>query len=260
MADGSNFSGNQPTRDRHAIGDYRAHLLAEVQPGAEKQPRLSIHYHKNKLTLEVRTNVPSDMNGRERGIIRGEMDPHIFFSFLKAFHSLIKSPPTEKPMRLNLKRPDFQKNNGGEPVTECQVVFGRNNEGVVFMSLLSMNKERPRIMFPFHPGKWAEFIGTDGSPLSAAQASEFIALGYLEEWEEIVPHYVYDRYVAESFDKPGNGGGGGNYQRAGGNYQQRGGGGGGGNYQQRQPASGGGEDMRTEARQPESNDWDALPF
>lgn len=239
MADGNNFGGNQPTRDRHALGDFRAHLVAEVQPTATKAPRLSVYYHKNRVVVEVRTNVPADMNGRERGIIRAELDPATFFAFLAGLRRVIERPTGDgRPEHIKIKRPDFNKSNGGEPVVDSQIVYGKNQEGVVFMSLLSYNKERPRIMFPFHPGKWVEFVGQDGTPKSAAEVSEVYALGKLAEWENLVPHYLYDRFVAETFERGGQRGGGG---------QPSGGGSGGG-------------DMRTEARKEEAPNWDDLPF
>lgn len=264
MADGNNYGGNQnqTTRDRHALGDFRAHLLADVQPGAMKQPRLSVYYHKNKMVMEVRTNVPSDMDGRERGVIRAEMDPTTFFCFLAMLAETIKNPPAPRPEGIKVLRPDFQKNNGGEPVMEAQIVVGKNAEGVVYMSLLSANKDRPRIMFPFHPGKFVQFIGNDGNPKTNAQISEVYANAKLIEWEGLVPQYLYDRFVAEEFKRDGQqggqGGGGGGYQR---------GGGGGGGYQQRNnnnnqggSNNSGGGDMRTEARAEETQSWDNLPF
>lgn len=264
MADGNNYGGNanQTTRDRHAIGDFRAHLLAEVQPTATKQPRLSVYYHKNKMVMEVRTNVPSDMDGRERGVIRVEMDSPTFFCFLKMLADTIAAPPAQRPEAIKILRPDFQKNNGGEPVMEGQVVVGKNPEGVVFMSLLSANKDRPRIMFPFHPGKFVQFIGNDGQPKTNAQISEVYANAKLMEWEGLVPQYIYDRYVAEEFKRDGQQGGGGQGGGGGGGYQQRQGGGGGG-YQQRSNnggGGGGGGDMRTEAKVEETQSWDNLPF
>lgn len=247
MADG-NFGGNnnQPTRDRHAIGHYASHLLAEVQPTATKQPRLSVYYHKNKLSIEVRTNVPADMNGRERGIIRAELEPPAFFTLLAALKRIIDNPNNDVRQSMKVKRPDFQKNNGGEPVMDCQVVYGKDKNGVVFISLLSANKERPRIMFPFHPGKWVEFVGQDGSPISDAELSLIYAEGKLTEWEEMAPKYMYDRFVQEEFGD----------KRGGGNQ----GGGGGQQYGQRQNYGGGGGDMRTESKPVETETWENLPF
>jgi hypothetical protein len=116
MADGA--APFQSTRDRHAMGDFREHLVVDPQPTATKSPRLSAYYHKNKFVIEIKTNVPADMNGRERGIVRAELDPHVFYTFIDAFEKLIQENKPSYAKRIRIKRPDFQKTNGGEPVTE----------------------------------------------------------------------------------------------------------------------------------------------
>ena len=246
MADGNyNGGGQQSTRDYHALGDFRKALTAPPQPTAVKQPRLSVHYHKNKIILEARTNVPADMNTTERGVIRAEMEDTTYFAFLAAFDRIIASrePGTE---RIRILRPDFRKVNNGNPVLDCTVVFGRDKDGIVFLSLLSWNKERPMIKFPFHPGRFSEFFNNDGTPMSDADLSDRVAAGYLRLWTNLVPHYVYNRYVAESYDKGNKNGGSGGGQSYNGNR----------NDSQR---SGG--DMRTESK-PDTDDgnWDGIPF
>lgn len=215
----------QSTRDRHALGDFRSHLVTEPLAGATKQPRLSLYYHRNKVVIEVRTNLPADMNGKDRGVIRAELEPHIFFSFLSLLQRVIHQPPAQRPESIRIKRPDFNKSNGGEPVTEATLVVGKTQDGIVYMSLLSYNKERPKIMFPFLPGKWVEFVGNDGQPKSKAEISEIFAAGLLREWESLVPHYLYNRYVAESYEKS-------------------------------DAKSGGNKDMRSEEKADKSFDWD----
>lgn len=245
MADG-NYNGGQQqsTRDYHAIGDFRQALTAPPQPTATKQPRLSVYFHKNKVFMDARTNVPADMNTQERGIIRCEMDPPIFFTFLAAFERVIvsKEPVAE---RIKILRPDYRKQNGGNPVLDTTVLFGRDKDGVVFLSLLSWNKERPMIKFPFHPGKFAEFVGRDGNPASDVDVSNDVAMGYLKQWQQLVPMYMFHRYVAEQFDRT--------QQRGGQNGQQS------ENNQQNNQQSGG--DMRTDARSSTTDQgWENIPF
>jgi len=261
MSDGNNFQGNGTPRDRHAIGDVRLHLTAEPQQGGTKSPRLSIYYHKNKVSIEVRTNVQSDMDGQERGIIRAEIDPHMFFLFLSVLRKTIDGPNGERPERIRIKRPDFQKRNNGEPVLESTIAVGKDADGVVYISVLSWKKDRPAIRFPFAIDKFIELVKADGSPWGKAEASVELARGYCNLWEQLIPQYMFNRYKQEEF-KPrdggggynrGGGGGGGGYNRGGGNY--------GGGQSNQGGGQGGGGDMRTEAK-PAASDWndDDLPF
>lgn len=244
MSNDNNFQGNAPRRDRHAIGDFRVHLTADPQQGSTKQPRFSVHYHKNKIALEVRTNVPADMNRREHGIIRAELQPQVFFMFLGLLQKAVDGPVGERPERMVLKRPDFQKRNNGDPVVEARLAFGKTQEGVVFISVLSPDKERPAIQFKFLPDKFVEAVKGDGSPWGDAELSVALANGYLQMWRQLLPFYVYHRYEPEEFK--GNGGGNGNN------------GGGNGGYNN----GGGNRDMRTEPRNQDNGQWgtDDFPF
>jgi hypothetical protein len=230
MADGA--APFQSTRDRHAMGDFREHLVVDPQPTATKSPRLSAYYHKNKFVIEIKTNVPADMNGRERGIVRAELDPHVFYTFIDAFEKLIQENKPSYAKRIRIKRPDFQKTNGGEPVTDAQLVFGRDKDGVAYIAVLPWNKERPAIQFIFHPGRWLEFVNNDGTPLTPAEVSTDLAIGRLREWSQLAAHYMYNRFVPEEFTPRGAG---------------------------NQPNGGG--DMRTEQKaDPTQASWDNLPF
>lgn len=253
MSEGNSYqNNNQPTRDRHAIGDFRLHLTAEPQQGGTKSPRLSIYYHRNKVSIEVRTNVPSDMNGREHGIIRAELDPQMFFVFMNMLQKAVDSPTgSERPERIRIKRPDFQKRNNGEPVLDSQLAFGKDQEGVVYMSVLSWNKERPAIRFPFTVDKMIELTKADGSPWSKAEASVVLAQGYLDLWGRLIPIYMYERFKPEEF-KGGNNNGG---NRGGGGGYNNNGGGNGGGYSSN-------NDMRSEPKNNNGGDWnmDDMPF
>lgn len=231
MADNSFQDTPKSTRDYHALGDFREALVGEIQPTATKPPRLSVYFHKNKVVMEVRTNVPADQNTTERGVIRAELDPPTFFLFLTAFERVINSNERPVAERINLKRPDFRKTNGGQPVLDSKVVFGRDKDGIVFMSVVSWNKERPMIMFHFHPNRFVEYVNKDGTTANAVDVSVDYAKAKLAQWRQLVPIYMYHRYVAEQFNKP-----------------------------QQQSQS---QDMRTEARvenNDQSSNWDNLPF
>ncbi len=231
MADGT--APFQSTRDRHAIGDFREHLVVDPQPTATKSPRLCVYYHKNKFVIELKTNVPSDMNGRERGVIRAELDPHVFYTFIVSFEKLVQKNEPGVAKRIRIKRPDFQKTNGGEPVTESQLVFGRDKDGIAYVAVLSANKERPAIQFVFHPGRWLEFVNNDGTPMTPIEVSTDLVNGYLREWSQLATHYMYNRYVPEEFNPRGTG----------------------------NQSNGASNDMRSEPKaDPTQVSWDNLPF
>lgn len=235
MAD---FNQNQTTskpmstRNRRASGDYGMTLTADPLPGSTRRPSLCVYYHDNKICMEVRTNQPADMQGREYGLIRAEMHPPLFMVFLEAMKKVIDEPGHENLNRLRLFRPDFRKTNNGEPVLDTQVAFGKGTDGVIYLSVISSNKERPAIKFPFALDKWSELWSHQKQPFDPAEFSKLYAQGYLALWSNLMSQAMHSYYAPKEFKKPG------------------------------QPPSGNGNDMRTESK-PATDTWagvDDLPF
>lgn len=207
MADYNSQSSNKyPPRNKRATGDFALYLKAETPlPGAVRQPSLCVYYHGNNVVVEVRTNQPSDMEGRDRGLIRAELAPHLFMLWVEAMHEVLKAPPTEGMHRLKLLRPDFRKVNDGKPVLDCQIAFGKSSDGVINISVLSSNRERPAIKFPILPtSKQIILHDANNKPYEPGPLSQMLTRAYLSVWTDLMKLCMHDHYAPKEFKRPGS--------------------------------------------------------
>lgn len=162
------------------LREFSMALVGAPVNGAPRPPRFSMGIYKNRPTLQVRTNDPNDNNGKDNGMIRAEPGIPDFYAMKNALQSLIADKtPRKIPVDLKAKRFGQGGQLSQDKLLAARVLFGRDERGVIFVSILSWNKDRPAIKFPFGPqitGR-EEVVWGDGQGgvLDAAAVSSFLA-------------------------------------------------------------------------------------
>lgn len=229
------------------LREFSMALSAPPVNGAQKPPRFSMGIYRNKPTLQVRTNDPND-NGKDNGMIRAEPGIPDFYAIKNALRSLIADKtPRKIPVDLKARRFGAGGQLSQEKMLNARVLVGRDERGVLFISLLHWNKDRPAIKFPFGPQVTSreEVIWGDGQggTLAADVVSEFYAAAWCDIIDKLISHLLVIGYRPAPPRNQG-GGGGGNYRgnnNGGGGYRNNNGNGGGGNnYQRRDDNNSGG--------------------
>ena len=90
--------------------------------------------------------------------------------------------------------------------------LGKDNDGVVWISIIDKNKDRPRIKFFFGEDNFHRFIHGDGTPYTNAETSVLYAQGYVTMLQQMMGHLLCTLWV-EPEKKPDNRNGGGGYNR-----------------------------------------------
>lgn len=225
------------------LREFSMAINGPVLPGAQRAPRLTIGIYRNKPTISVKTNDPND-NGRDNGRISAEPPIPDFFALKEALRRTIDNKSPHKYV-INLKAKRFGA--GGqlsqEKMLNVRILIGRGDDGVVYLSLIHWNKDRPMIRFNFAPSvngrEEIEWNDGTGAAMSPADASELYAGAWCTMIDTIVSHLMVTSYRPQEQRQGGgnggsgyrgNGGGGGGYRGngGGGNYQGGGQGGGGG--------------------------------
>jgi len=235
---------NRAPRVKNALDNQKLKLQAKNEQG--RNANLSWNLFSNNPRVTVWTGVDGD---KDNGKITGAFDTLGFFQFLEGLKMAIAFQPTEgaKDFRnkVELMRPNF-KPGGGRPdgvVKASEVWFGKDTEGVVWLSLCAYN--RPMIKFTLLPNEYHQFRHATGESLSPGEASTKLAApAYIRALELIMAHLQVTEYKEppprdnQGGNRGGQGGGGG---YGGGNRGGNGGGqGGGGTYDRRSSGGGGG--------------------
>jgi uncharacterized membrane protein YgcG len=223
MSEYNQAGGGQPQRTGHIMQAFDQVILGAPVSGAQKPPRLTFSFWKGKPSISVKTNAPNDM--QDNGNIRAEPTNPDFYALLSCIEWLIKNPGENKfTCTLKAKRRVKGGQLSDEKMVAVRMLVGRDANDVIYMAVMSWNKDRPVIKFPFLPvndnfaeANWGD---KEGNPLPNSKISEFYAQGWLDQLRQHIPVLTRDSYEPP---KPRDNNGGGYNRNAGG------GGGGGGN-------------------------------
>lgn len=216
-----------PQRPKNVLDDRRVGMSA---PSTAKGKWASLNwgYFGNQARLTIWTNDPDDQQDKRNnnGKIDVKMPPSDFCKFLVLLEMAINFPDSgDHKHWMEVKDFDWFGGKKSEQVNVQGTLYLGKKDGVVWMSLVSKDKGRPRIKFPFGNTMYTAFYNGDGEAMTDAQTSMLVAKANLLFLQHCIPTLAVTTYKEPEKKDAGQGGGGnrGGYGGGGGNR-------GGGNY------------------------------
>lgn len=216
MSDNSN---RYPTREKTLLDYAGLRLSAAKLKDGEQRPSLAFYTAKNGVRIDVYTNVPGD---KKNGNIRADLNPTEFFVFLAGFKSVLDKKEEAK-FNINIKEFVWsQGQKSKEPLLDTRLMVARDKDGLVYLSLLSYDNDRPKIKFIFET-PWKKEILINGKEATAAELSEIVAKGFHDALASLAPVVMANVYKEpEKKEEKGSGGNnGGGYGKQNSNYNNR---------------------------------------
>lgn len=140
-----------------------------------KQARLSFSFMDGRPRLSLFTNVSTD---EKKGIVSTGFYPEIFYSILDACEGVLNAAPGTC---INVRNLTSVRNEDGRPTGEkivsSQLVFGKNDEGILYISLLAQGLTK--IKFFFKMSEYHQVFKEDKTPISEEEGSIMVAKGWL---------------------------------------------------------------------------------
>lgn len=207
-----------------ALNEAKLRIYGEPVKGSKRSPWIGVSVFRNNPRLEVQTNVENDKNF---GFINGNMDSGSFFMLLEVLKWVIAHDGKVQRRVPNKTGPI------NEIVDASAIFVGKDDEGCVYISVIDVDNERPKIKFIFTPSNYHTLTDETGGALTRAEISQFYAAGWAELMGKLIPAVLGNHYDPPppredkskwqgnkgggGYNKPkwqGNkGGGGNNYQR-----------------------------------------------
>jgi hypothetical protein len=178
-------------------------------PGVEggKKARLVWVVRDNNPRITVYTNVQGDS---AYGIINAGLTPEILYVLLDLLEEVIKGEKGEKRVIECLTSPKQEDGSYGPKQPTSSVWVGKDANGVVWISVVSANQDRPKIKFEFKVYEYYRLLKSDGVPITEAESSELWALASVRALRLIFANLTSGfrpRVQAPSGSKPSYGGG-----------------------------------------------------
>lgn len=172
-------------------------LRARPPEGANRPATLAIKTWSNKISMTVFSNVQSLPR---YGIFGLNLYPYQFSSVLTAFRNLLDKPFTGEKSTIKMRffdKATQDKKHLGD------VAFGRDQEGIPYICVISPQSDYPKIVFRIEPNGQMEYVDMD-----RAQAATIHAQGFVNFWMSIINDYLMANFIDESNNKGGGNRGG----------------------------------------------------
>ncbi len=190
-------------------------------------PSLSVKLVQTRADMQIRVDVYTNVaNDKEKGLIRQDFSIYSFNWFLEqmelALHgnAAMGIEPIKADQRISLDVSDYVWAGGkrsDSPMLKNKLFFGRNPEGLYFISLVNYDSSRPKIQFFLELPNRMAFV-KNGQPLKNEEASFISACSFIRTvrigMASRSPSVAFNPYDPNA--KGGNSGGRGGYS-AGGN-------------------------------------------
>lgn len=226
---------NFPKREKTVLDDNVLKLYAEKLPEGTGRPALSWYFQNNNPRIDVYTNMPNDP---DNGKIRADIGINVAYEILCELEDLSESTTDEEYNARwenhgrTWNRAENRSNKELSP--KSNIVVGRDKKGRIYIALLSVIGDRPKIRFYFGENIYRKLY-INGQPASDAELSRRAVRGWLKSIEHLLPIIAAINWEEKVKEENNNNRGGGYNNSGSGNYRNNNnGGGGGGNsrYQQ----------------------------
>lgn len=200
---------NLPPRKKIALDNRKLALSAPCPSAPGKFATLTWRLVSNNPRITVYTNDPADMTEKNgNGLIAAALDAPIFFALVSLLYKIIDGPNGVKE-KIENKNHIFPGGKRSEkPVVVSEIIVGKDDEGVVFISVVAYDKSRPRIKFELIPNEFHCFYHQNGQQFTKAEASDLYARGYMQCLEGLMTHLLVTEWVEpEKKDMNNNRGG-----------------------------------------------------
>lgn len=209
------------------LDDRKLRLSAPPPSGRGRRPVMFVTVVGGNPRINVYTEVENDKNG---GKIVAKKDALAFFHLLETLEHVIATPEASRWIMEN-KVPDEKEGGGdggfqkkGPPVVDTKTVVGRDEHGVIYLSVISADKERPKIIFPFGNQYFHTLMRRDSpdQTLDNRTISEMAARAWLRLMRAAVSQILVDAAAKKGAEKAArkaaegggdSGGGGNNFRR-----------------------------------------------
>lgn len=228
---------NFPVRKKTPLDEPGLRLVADTLENGTGRPTCKVYPNgKNSIRFDIWSNLPGDKND---GRISLDVPYMIMYTFLELIKYYSESSTPADRSYIELNGFTFYGGKKSEkPEVLGKLYAGKDESGVVFISVQVSDSTRPKIMFPLIDQSFTRIITAQG-PMNKAAASALYARGYVTSLQLFLQTHCSEAYVDKSQNKQQGGNGG--YGNSGGNNY--GGGNSGNNYGNNQTSdnAGGGD-------------------
>lgn len=186
-------NNDRPRQEFKDLAMWRMYADAPDAPGLRSSLRWGTLGANPRIT--VSTNVPADKTNKF-GLISAAFNPETFMILLQSLEDIAKGENGQK-MKFDCLT-TILKDDGSrsEPFLNSEVLIGKDDSGLVWISVLS--KDRPKIRFIFTVSDFHKIYKSGGVPINESEASVLQATAVARSLRHIFSNLT--SALADKFD------------------------------------------------------------
>lgn len=224
------------------LKDFQLRMYTETDQRCVegRKPSLVLGSIANNPRFTVFTGIEADQHNN-KGMIPGKIDAPVLYMFCELVGQAAQAQPGWRRGIKNFGQSRDNNGRRGEKMHESTLTVGKDDNGVVYIALLSQDRSRPNLQFFLDPHRRFQLMDEQGQPMSRNRTSALMAIVMKHVMGITVAKHLNANYTPPDPSTWQNGGGN-NYGNRGGNgggYQNNRGNGGGGNWNNNRGNGGG---------------------
>jgi hypothetical protein len=200
MSNYQNQNQNSPAKVKSILNESKLRLSKPVENEKGKYSSLQFSIHNNQPRITVWTGYENDKSQNTGyGKIEAALDiPHMYI----LIELIREAAAAKEATKSSLECKNYIFNGGkksSEPLLQTTVYVGKDDKGIVYISLIAYNKDRPKIKFDFNINKFYHTLkNNEGAVMSADVASVTAAKGWCRLLENIIANVATNGFVDNS--------------------------------------------------------------
>lgn len=198
---------NNKPREKTAMDMRKLKLSTDsVVPGKKAQLVFGIHANNPRVT--VYTGDPSEASNDKAGYgkIQANLDAPIFETFIGMIEHAATVREEWSAKIENKNYTWYSGKRSDKPVLLSELWVGRSKDGLVWVSVISADQNRPKLRFYFTPSEFHHFVKRTGEPFAKDEVNNLYALGYARLLRGVSQQVLVNHYVDETPKDNGNNG------------------------------------------------------
>lgn len=192
-------------REKNAL-DMRKLKLSADSTAAGKKAQLVFGIHANNPRVTVYTGDPEDSSEKNGyGKIQANLDAPIFETFIGMIEHAASLKEEWSAKIENKNYTWYSGKRSDKPVLISELWVGRTKDGLVWISVIAADPNRPKLRFYFTPSEFHNFVKRSGEPFAKDEINNLYAMGYARLLRGVSQQVLVNNYVDEAI-KDNNGG------------------------------------------------------
>lgn len=173
-------------KDKTMLDHGKLQMQSRKLDNGEYPPKFKVQTFNNNPQFAVFSGVPS---AKRSGVISAGMDPVTLQSVFLLIERMIELDPNGETLIYEIEN---EQGRGKDKKVTTKTVIGKDPDGIMFISVVDVDPEMPKVRFDFNTDYYHKIIGPG---LDKAELSKIAAQSWVNNFRQMLPIILVNDYA-----------------------------------------------------------------